>query len=56
MRRRNGRRAVDALLYATYVFPIIVTVPLLVECQQDSSVCTISILRFTGEDMAVTGL
>lgn len=56
MRWRNGRWAVDALLYAMYVFPIIVTVPLLVECQQDRRACTIYILPFTGEDMAVTSL
>jgi hypothetical protein len=38
------------------VFPIIVTVALLVECQQDSSASDIYIFPFTGEDIAVTSL
>jgi hypothetical protein len=37
------------------VLPIVVTVALLVECQQDSGAAYI-IFPFTGEDMAVTGL
>jgi hypothetical protein len=36
------------------VFPIIVTVTLLVECQPDDG--AVYIFPFTGEDMAVTGL
>jgi hypothetical protein len=36
------------------IFPIIVTVALFVECQQDSG--AVFIFPFTGEDMAVTGL
>jgi hypothetical protein len=36
------------------VFPIIVTIALLVECQPGDS--AVRIFPFTGEDMAVTGL
>jgi hypothetical protein len=36
------------------IFPIIVTVALLVECQPDDG--AVFIFPFTGEDMAVTGL
>jgi hypothetical protein len=43
MRCRNGRRAVDASLYTTHAFPMIVTGFMVVECQQDSSACIISI-------------
>ena len=40
MRCRNGRRAVDASLYTTHAFPMIVTGFMVVECQQNSSACT----------------
>jgi hypothetical protein len=35
---------------------MIMTVPLVVECQQDGIACTIYIFVLTGDHMAVTGL
>jgi hypothetical protein len=36
--------------------PIIITVPLLVECQRENNASAIFIVPFTREDMAVTRL
>ena len=44
----------ERLCFESSIFPIIMTISLLVECQQDYG--TVGIFPFTGEDMAVTGL
>jgi len=43
----------ERVRFESPVFPIIVTVTLLVECQQDSG--AVYIFPFTGEDMASPG-